>query len=105
MRIQVNTDNHTEGSAEMTENVQELIEDKLRRFAARITRVEVQLTDENSTAKAGPDDIRCVLEARLSGMQPLSATDRAATQDQALRGAVGKMQSLIETTLGKLKDR
>lgn len=101
MQIQINTDNHTDGSTELREEIQTLIEEKLRRFTERITRIEVQLTDENSAAKAGPDDQRCVIEARLSGMQPISVTDRGATPDQAARGAVGKMRNLLESTLGK----
>ena len=105
MQIQVNTDNHTEGSHELTESARELVQDKLRRFADRITRVEIQLTDENSSAKAGPNDIRCVMEARMSGMQPISVTDRGDSPEDALRGAAGKLQRLIESTLGKLGKR
>lgn len=101
MQIQVNTDNHTEGSAELTQQVQTVLEDKLRRFADRITRVEVQLTDQNSRGKAGGNDQRCVLEVRLSGMQPISVTDEGVAHDVVLRGAADKMQRLIETTLGK----
>ncbi len=102
MLIQVNTGSQTHGTADLTRGVQTLIEDKLGRFAERITRAEVHLTDENGTGKAGGNDKKCMIEVRMAGMDPISATDHAASHDQALRGAAGKMQSQIETILGKL---
>lgn len=105
MQILVNTDNHTEGGSKLTQFVEELVESKLRRFASRITRVEVHVSDQNSEAKSGADDIRCVMEARLNGLQPISVSDNGENQDQVLRGAAGKMERLIESTLGKLDRR
>jgi len=105
MHIQVNTGSQTEGSAELTRYIQVLLADKLSRFADRITRAEVHLTDENSASKSGGNDKRCQIELRMAGMQPISVTDRADSHDQAVNGALGKMQNLIETTLGKLDSR
>jgi hypothetical protein len=105
MQIQVHTDNHTSGSAQRTLDVQALVEDKLRHFKERITRVDVHLTDENSAAKKRDNDKRCQMEVRLNGHQPLSVTDHGSTHEQALRGAAGKMYGLIESTLGKLDAR
>lgn len=102
MLIQVNTGSQTHGTADLTKGVQALIEDKLGRFADRITRAEVHLTDENSTDKSGGNDKRCMIEIRMAGMDPITATDHAASHDQALRGATSKMQGQIETIVGKL---
>lgn len=102
MQIQVNTDNNTQGSAELTQKVRSFLEDKLARFSERITRIEVQLSDQNSSAKGGSDDQQCRLEARLGGMQPVVVTDQGATQEEALRGAVSKAQRVIGSALGKL---
>jgi len=102
MLIQVNTGSQTHGTADLTKSVQALIEDKLGRFADRITRAEVHLTDENSTDKSGGNDKRCMIEVRIAGMDPITATDHAASHDQALRGATSKMQGQIETIVGKL---
>lgn len=102
MLIQVNTGSQTQGTADLTHRVQALIEDKLGRFADRITRAEVHLTDENSTDKSGGNDKRCMIEIRMAGMDPITATDHAASHDQALRGATSKMQGQIETIVGKL---
>ncbi len=102
MLIQVNTDSQIPGSAELTQSVQALIQDKLGRFAGRITRVEVHLNDENSTGKSGGHDKRCMVEVRMAGMDPISTADSGASHDAALRGATNKMQSQIETIVGKL---
>ena len=101
MKIQVNTDSQTEATAVLTKQVQILVEDKLGRFADRITRVEVHLTDENSHGKSGGSDKRCLIEVRLAGMQPITVSDHDASHDQALRGAATKMRSMLESTLGK----
>ncbi|HMN41072.1 MAG TPA: HPF/RaiA family ribosome-associated protein [Phycisphaerales bacterium] len=102
MLIQVNTDSETRGTEALTLTVQALIEDKFARFADRITRVEVHLNDENSAAKGGGIDKRCMIEVRLAGRDPMSATDRGASHDQALRGAITKMQSKLDAVIGKL---
>lgn len=102
MLIQVNTDSQTHGTADLTQSVQALIEDKLGRFADRITRADVHLTDENGSETTGGSDKRCMIEVRMAGMNPVSATDHGASHDLALRGATNKMQSQIETIVGKL---
>lgn len=102
MLIQVNTDSQTQGTAELTQGVQAMLEDKLGRFTDRITRVEVHLTDENGADKAGGSDKRCMIEVRMAGMDPISATDHSSFHEQALRGAAVKMQSQIETIVGKI---
>ncbi len=105
MQIQVNTGNQTKGSADWSNDVETLLEEKLSRFADRITRAEVHLNDENSAAKQGGDDKRCQIEVRIAGMQPISVTDHADSHDDALQGAADKMVSLLETTFGKLESR
>jgi ribosome-associated translation inhibitor RaiA len=102
MLIQVNTGSQTHNTAHRTEEVQALIEDKLGRFADRISRAEVHLTDENSTGKTGGHDKKCTIEVRMAGRQPISTTDHGATHDQALHGAAMKMKSQIETIVGKI---
>jgi len=105
MLIQVNTDSNTHGTLELTSGVEAFIEEKLGRFAERITRVEVHLNDENSPSKAAGDDRRCMIEVRMANMDPITTTEHADTYDKALRGAANKMQDRIETILGKLGKR
>ena len=105
MQIQVNTGSQTQGSADWSNDIEALVEDKLGHFADRITRVEVHLNDENSASKEGGNEKRCQIEVRVAGMQPVSVTDHADSHDEALDGAADKMVSLLETTFGKLESR
>jgi ribosome-associated translation inhibitor RaiA len=104
MQIQVNTDNHTRGSAELTRQVEAVVEDALGRFGERITHVEVHLSDENSGDKTGIIDKRCVMEARLAGLQPITVSDEGSSLEQALTGAADKLEKTLKRTLGRLDD-
>lgn len=105
MIIQVNTDSNIEGSRELFQQIKTVVGSGLERFGDRVTRVEVHLSDENSDKKAGTEDKRCLLEARLAGMQPLVASHEAGTMEQAVDGAVDKLMRSIDTTLGKLDNQ
>ena len=104
MQIQVNTNNHVEGTAELTRHVESVVEAALGRFNDRITRVEVHLGDENSSGKSGDSDKRCAIEARLAGLQPIAVTDHGSTLDEALGGAADKLEKVLDRTLGRLDD-
>jgi len=103
MPIQVNTDNNIEGREELATQVEAVVEEALSRFSDQITRVEVHLSDENSH-KSGQNDKRCLMEARLEGRRPTAVTHQAATLGQAIDGAADKLQKVIESTLGRLRD-
>jgi len=103
MKIQVNTDVHIEGTEALAAHVRSTLKQALANFSERVTRVEVHLSDENG-GKSGPQDHRCMLEARLEGRQPLAVTDQAATLDQAVQGAAQKLTRLLDKTLGRLHD-
>lgn len=102
MQIQVNTDHNIEGSDRLAQQVEAIVGDALDRFGSQITRVEVHLSDENSDKKFGAEDKRCLLEARLAGLQPISVSDQAATLEQAVEGAVEKLKHSLDSTLGRL---
>lgn len=104
MQIQVNTDSQVKGSEQLARSVEATVEASLARFADRITRVEVHLGDENSRAKAGGDDKRCVMEARLASLRPISVTAHAPTVDQAVNSAGEKLEQALERALGRLND-
>mgnify|MGYP001573724083 FL=1 len=104
MQIQVNTDNHIHGREEIVALVETSVEGAIGRFRDRITRVEAHLSDTNSHKTKG-DDIRCVLEARLAGHQPIAVTHQASTVELALSGAADKLERSVENTLGRLKER
>ena len=104
MQIQINTDRNVQDSDTFSSHVESIVEEALSRFSEHITRIEVHLSDENSD-KAGIDDKRCVMEARLKGRQPIAVTDQAINLDQAIRGATEKLTRMIENILGRLDSR
>jgi hypothetical protein len=103
MQVQINTDRNVEGREALATDVSGLVESALSRVSDRITRVEVHLSDENSF-KNSQNDMRCMMEARLEGLQPVAVTHQAATLDEAVEGAAGKLIRMIESTLGRLRD-
>jgi len=107
MQIQINTDHNIEGHEALAVQVRGVVESALSRISDHITRVEVHLSDESSHKsgeKSRQNDKRCMIEARLEGLQPVAVTHQAATLDQAVDGAAGKLVRLIESTLGRLHD-
>jgi ribosome-associated translation inhibitor RaiA len=104
MLIQINTDNNISGSYEAASYFSQTIEDTLRRFSERITRVEVHLSDENSHKQSGGDK-RCMIEVRPKGMPPIAVTHQAENLDFAVSGAAEKMKRSLENTFGKLDRR
>lgn len=101
MQIQVDTDRHIEGSAKLRQEVESVVQHALGRFSDRITRVAVFLSDENSSQKSGDIDKRCVIEARLGGVQPITVSHRGSSLDQTLQGAAGKLEKTLKRTLGR----
>jgi ribosome-associated translation inhibitor RaiA len=101
MQIQVNTDKTITNHAGLDEHVQTVVGNALHRFGEQITRVEVHLSD-NLGQKSADGDNRCLMEARLTGLQPIAVSDHAATLHQAISGATEKLKRSIETAVGKL---
>ena len=104
MQVQVNTDNHIKGGEGLIERVTTEVEGTFGRFGEQITRVEVHLNDTNGP-KGGDRDIRCLMEARLSGHQPIAASCEAAGLDEAISGAAYKLEKSLDHILGKLGNK
>lgn len=105
MLIQINTDNQVEGDDALIERIRSEVKNSLDRFSDRITRVSAHLSDENSSNKFGPEDKRCLMEARLAGLKPISTSHQAATMEEAVNGAAAKLKRALESTLGRLDSR
>ncbi len=105
MQIQFNTDRNIEGDDAKAQFVEAVVHGALDRFSEQITRVEIHVRDENSNKKGGSDDIRCLMEARLGGLQPVAVSHNAATFEDAVEAAAGKMQRSLASTLGRLNQR
>ncbi|RZM26860.1 MAG: HPF/RaiA family ribosome-associated protein, partial [Pedobacter sp.] len=91
MKIQINTDQNIEGNERVQSFLEQKISDALARFESHITRVELHLSDENSI-KNGPDDIRCLFEVRLEGLEPLAVTANADTIEAVVSKAIDKVK-------------
>jgi Sigma 54 modulation protein / S30EA ribosomal protein len=104
MQIQVNTDKNIAGREALVRKVEAGVETALARFSTHLTRVEVHLADESAGASTVAD-MRCTMEARPSGQQPVAVTHHADTLDEACRGAAQKLQNLLATRFGRLRDR
>lgn len=105
MQIHINTDRNIDGREALSAHISSEIEQALSRFNEQITRVEVHLSDENSDKKGGKDGMKCVIEARLEGRQPLAVTHQATTLEQSFCGAADKLTRLIESTIGRTGDQ
>ena len=104
MQVLLNTDSHIPGDQNLSALVETTVQDAMHRFGDRVTRVEVHLSDENSGAKEGENDKRCVMEARLAGLPPITISDQAATIEQAVDGAAERLQKTVARTLERLDD-
>ena len=105
MQIQINTDNNISGKDSLAKHVEDGLREELNRFSDQITRIEVHLSDENSSAKSGNKDKRCLLEVRLAGERPIATSERAETLGEAITIATEQMINLLDTELGKRAKR
>ena len=91
MHVEVNTDNHIDGTDELSRLVEAEVEGTLGRFGDQIIRVIVQLNDTNSH-KSGDRDKRCLMEARIAGHQPVAVSHEAATLEDAIGATAEKLE-------------
>src|SRR5690554_6538872 len=103
MNIQFNTDKNIAGSAERNTYLSTVISKELSRYNELITRIEVHLSDENSH-KEGQNDKRCLIEARLEGLQPIVVSTFSDTIEQSVKGALDKLKAAIDTVRGRLNN-
>ncbi len=103
MQIQVNTDHNVKGGDLLIQYVKGLLNDSLNGFLDEVTRVEVHISDENGP-KGGDDDLRCTMEARIRGMQPIAVTHHDENVDLAIAGAADRITRSVRKTLEKRRD-
>lgn len=102
MEIKINTDNHIQGSEAFKEEYKELLSKALGRFEQYVTRFEVFFSDENKAKKA-TDDKKCVIEARVKGRNPESASHNAGTIKHAFDGALDKIKSVLTRVVDQMQ--
>lgn len=104
MQVQVNTDDHIHGGESLAQWVQDEANSRLARFKEDITRLEVFLTDLDSS-KSGVDDKRCRVEARVASRPPVTVTADADKMAAAFTSAIDKLTRVLDADLGRVKDR
>lgn len=104
MQVQFNTDESVEGHDALAHHAETVVRKALARFTEQVTRVEIHLSDVNGQ-KAGDNDKRCLMEARIAGRQPTAVTEQADSLHQAIDGAAQKLKRSLDSTLGKLADQ
>jgi ribosome-associated translation inhibitor RaiA len=104
MQIQLNSDHHITASPGLQDEVERILLQQLKYLAEDVTRIEVHLNDENSM-KGGDSDKRCMLEARVTGLQPVVSEHRAPTVELALTGAAEQLTRALKNALEKLDSR
>ncbi|MCX6170247.1 MAG: HPF/RaiA family ribosome-associated protein [Ignavibacteriales bacterium] len=104
MNIQINTGHNIQSNETLIAKFRSIIENSLSRISDHITSVEVHMKDEDG-AKKGKNDKRCMIEARLEGRQPIVVTDHSDTLNEALDNAINKLINMIESILGRQKDK
>jgi ribosomal subunit interface protein len=95
MKIQVNTDKNIDGKEDLIYYIENLFADKLKRFDAHLTRIEIHLSDENA-GKGGSDDKKCSVEARMDGHEPIFARAQSDTMHISINDALQKIKRGIE---------
>jgi ribosomal subunit interface protein len=93
MKIQINYGD-IEHSDAISAHVTQSVESALDLFTDRITRVEVHLRDDKKNRR-GPDDHRCLMEARLAGEQPLAVEARDGNIYDAVNACADKLKRAI----------
>ena len=104
MQVNINTDKTIERHQGLDEHVETVVKAAVGRFGEHISRVEVHLSDDNSQKSADGGN-RCVLEARVTGYQPIAVSDHSIHLHQAISGAADKLKRAIESALGRLHDK
>ena len=102
MQININTDKSIGRRLGLDEHIETVVQSAIGRFGEQITRVEVHLSDENGPRGGGS---RCVLEARVTGYQPIAVHDNSDNLHQAISGAADKLKRSIDSALGRLHDK
>jgi len=101
MQILLHSDPNTDGGHRMSEHLTSVVQDALKHFGERITRVEAHLSDSNSLSKSSTDGIHCTMEARLVGLEPVVVKDQAGNAHQAIEGALRKLKRAVAAELEK----
>jgi hypothetical protein len=104
VKIQINSDKNVAVDTKVISFVTDEVNRALKVFAGKLTRVEVHLSDVNSS-KFGTHDKRCLIEARPARHRPVTVRSGAPTVRAAVGDALTKLRSSLRTFFGRLGKR
>ena len=101
MQVQVRHDDNLPG--DRNDWIANTVEGALERYADQITTVEVHFADEDGPKNAD-GTIRCTIEVRPAGFNPLAVTSHSSDMPGALDGALEKIERMLDSQLGRVRD-
>ena len=101
MFVQIRTDNQIVTDAGANARLEKRLRTKLKRFANRLSHVELHVADINGD-KRGPDK-RVSLELRANGHAPIAVHAEAQKVDVAVTAAADKAMRALDHALGRQK--
>jgi ribosome-associated translation inhibitor RaiA len=104
MEININTDNTIDRHQGLDERVREAVESSIGRFGEQVRRVDVHLSNQNGQKHADGDNY-CMMEARVSGYEPVVVHAHADNLHLSISGASGKLKRALDSALGRLADK
>jgi len=104
MQINVNTDRTIEKHQGLDEHVESVVQSSIGRFADHVNRVDVHLSNENSQKQIDGGNY-CMMEARVSGYQPVVVKEHAVNLHQAIQNAGDKLKRALDSAIGRLNDK
>ncbi|WP_315795740.1 HPF/RaiA family ribosome-associated protein [Bradyrhizobium sp. SZCCHNRI3043] len=100
MLIDVRTDGNVEGGEQLSQDVKASLHAVLHRYEDQVRRIDVQLSDAVSH-KPSHDDKSCKIEVHRDGGEPIVAAHQDSFMEQAVRGAVHKLERALDHAFGK----
>ena len=103
MKIQINFGDVPHSGA-IESQAHEMLHSALDRFEDRVTRVEAHLRDDKAS-RAGSNDMRCVIEIRLAGLQPMAVEGTGRDLYGVIRSTVGKAERAVRNKVERRDER
>jgi hypothetical protein len=104
MKVHLHTDRNLAVDAELVARIERTAEAQLARFASRLNRVDLHLTDQSAGRSSGAH-VRCRAEARASGLPPVAVTQEAPDARTALDRTVVALVSALTNTMSRVADK
>jgi ribosomal subunit interface protein len=104
MQIQINTDHTISEHSRLDEHVRTVVEASIGRFENHVNRVDVHLSNENKE-KGVDGGNYCMMEARVTGYEPVVVHDHGVDLYQSISSAANKLKRALDSAIGRLNDK